>query len=115
MGICGVDRHEDPPKSALLHIGDLTTSLPQADPRGGVDVCAIFGGKSVVGQFCARRRLTRGENFDLVTGFDLTTAKHQQDVLKYIGQFGSFAIVLGPPCTGFGHWSHLNRHINPET
>ena len=33
----------------------------------------------------------------------------------YIDKYEARVIALGPPCTGFGHWSRLSRDINPDT
>ena len=51
-----------------------------------------------------------GGNFDLVNGFDLTKESHQKEVEKYIADHRPLVVVLGPPCTSFGHWLHLNQY-----
>ena len=83
--------------------------------RGNVDVVAVFGGESGVGTFFARRRFRRGENVDLVIGLDLTKESKQREVIRYIVENEPLVVILGPPCLGFGRWSHLNRYIHPET
>ena len=61
-----------------------------------MDVVEVFGGESGIGKPCIRRRLVRGENFDLVTGFDLTKAKHQEEVVRYFNTHKPLVAVLGP-------------------
>ena len=80
----------------------------------GIDVAELFGGEGGVGKLCIRRRLRRGRNFDLVIGFDLVNEEQQEQVLSYFRKHKPLVVVLGPPCTGFGHWSHLNRYIHPD-
>ena len=75
----------------------------------------IFGGESGVGKLCLRRRLKRGQSFDLVLGFYLTKESHQKEVIRHVIGHRPLVVVLGPPCTGLGHWSHFNRYIRPET
>lgn len=36
-------------------------------------------------------------------------------MVKYIKEHKPFAIVMGPPCTSYASWSHLNRAINHKT
>ena len=75
--------------------------LAQPENKGHVDVVEIFGGESGVGKLCIRRRLVRGENFDLVTGFDLTDKKQQEEVVKYFNTFKPLVALLGPPMYRF--------------
>ena len=56
-----------------------------------------------------------GGKFDLVIGFDLTKELHQKEVERYIADHRPLVVVLGPPCTSFGHWSYLNQYKHPET
>ena len=55
------------------------------------------------------------QKFDLVTGFDLTSRKHQDEVVKYLNEIRPSVVTLGPPCTNFGHWNHSNQYSNLET
>ena len=50
----------------------------------------------------------------MVIGFDLALEAHQREVIRHVIDHRPLVVVLGPPCTGFGHWSHLNRYIHPE-
>ena len=75
----------------------------------------VFGGEPCVGKSCTRRRLVRGEDFDLVSGFDLIDMKQQEEVVRYFNTFKPFVALFVPPCTGSGQWSHLDRYIHPET
>ena len=75
----------------------------------------IFNGNGGMGEACVRRRLHSGENLDLVAGFDLCNPVHQRHVLNHNGEHKHLVIILAPPCTSFGHWSHLNRVLHPAT
>ena len=112
VGSSGATHHVDPPKSRVICIEDLDTYLAQPELKGCVDVVEVFGGESGFGKLCIRRRLVRGENFDLVIGFDLTKTKHQEEVVRYFDTHKPLVAVLGPPCIGFGHWSNLNRYVH---
>lgn len=35
-------------------------------------------------------------------------------MFDYIAQRKPLVIILAPPCTSFGHWSHINRILHPE-
>ena len=80
-----------------------------------VDVVELFGGEGGVGKLCIRRRLRRGGNFDLVTCYDLTKESDQAHIIKYITTHEPLVVVMGPPCTSFGAWSHLNRIAHEAT
>ena len=116
VGCDGADMHQDPPKSTVIDVDDLLVFLATLENAGGaIDVVEIFGGEGGVGKLCVRRRLRRGRNFDLVIGFDFIDQKHRQTVFTYLKIHRPLVALLGPPCTGFGHWSHLNRYIHPDT
>ena len=53
--------------------------------------------------------LKTGINVDLVCGFDMMKKDQRDRVMNYIGTHKPFLITMGPPCTSFGSWSHLNR------
>lgn len=72
IGCDGFHEHVDPPKSSVIGINDLLVFLAKLEYVGnGIDVVELFGGEGGVGKFYVRRRLRRGQTFDLVTGFDL--------------------------------------------
>ena len=50
----------------------------------GLDLCELCGGDQArTSQIAIRRRLRTGENFDLVTGYDLNKPNDQQAVWHY--------------------------------
>ena len=89
-----MDHHADPPRSHVIEIEGLMTYLAQPHLQGSVDVVEIFGGESGVGKLCIRRRLRRGDNVDLVAGFDLTQEGNQMIVEQYIKEYRPLVIVL---------------------
>ena len=96
-GSCGAAHHIDPPGNKVVSMEDLATDLAQPDKPGSVRAMELFGGESGVGKRRVRRRFARGENFDLVIGFELTDVKHQQEVVKYINRFRPLVVVMRPP------------------
>ena len=50
----------------------------------------------------------------MVVGPDLVNKAHQDEVTVYIAEFGPLVIVMGSQLASFGHWSHLNRYVNPN-
>ena len=115
VGSAGSGGRVNPPGSTHVPIEELNSYLVKPEVSGTVDIVEIFGGESGVGKLCLRRRLRRGVNFDLVIGFDLTKESHQKEVERYIADHKPLVVVLGPPCTSFGHWSHLNQYRYPDT
>ena len=71
--------------------------MDKPEVSGVVDVVEMFGGESGVGKLCLRRRLKRGANFDLVTGFDLTDQTSQEEVMRYIRKHKPLMVILAPP------------------
>ena len=67
-----------------------------------------------MGKFCVRVRLTRGANFDIVIGYDLTKEEHQRDVIGHISVHRPFVVIMGPLCTSFGHRAHLSKVVHPK-
>lgn len=96
----------------ILH---LNTNLARPELKGSLDIMEIFGGEAGTTRICIRKRLRTGKNFDLVTGYDLTDERAQEEVRSYIQKFRPMFIIMGPPCTAFGCWSTLNRYIYPES
>ena len=62
---------------------------------------------------CIRRFLSRAINSDVFTRIDLSKQAHQPGVLFYSYTFKPFVLVMMPPCTSFGRWSHLIRYLHP--
>ena len=50
-----------------------------------------------------------GRNFDIEFGCDLTRQEHVRELWKYVKQCKPRVIIMAPPCTAFGPWSHLNK------
>ena len=124
IGSCGARHHVDPPNLEYVSLGTFNVCVAQFAMFGSIDVVEVFGGESGVGTCCARRRLRRGEKFDLVIGFDLTKEFHQSGVSKYtVGN--AFAIcIFGPHVLGLdigrtliytpapGHGASLGKFAN---
>lgn len=83
-------------------VEEVNTYLTHPDRVGYVDVVAMFGGESGVGRLCIRRRLKRGGNFALVSGFDLTKSSDRKHVVDDSNAQKPLMAILGPPCTSFG-------------
>lgn len=115
LGCDGFHHHVDPPTSVRA---ELSTLCPcHAEPENGtsrMNVCELFGGGGGVGKLCIPRRPRCGRNFDIVIGVDLTNEADQREALRYLDAYKFLVVVMGPPCAGFGHWSHLSRYIHPE-
>ena len=78
------------------------------------DVCELCGGVGRTTQLATRRSLSTGENFDLVTGFDLGNEKDQRHVLSYIEHHNVMVVVMAPSCRALGPPCNLNYAINYE-
>ena len=88
---------------------ELTAYLSRPDMKGDIDIMELFGGMVGATKVCIRRRLKTGIDVDLVTGFDMMKKDQREQVMEYIDIHKPFLIIMGPPCTSFGSWSHLNR------
>ena len=73
------------------------------------DVLELFGGRGGVTKICVRRKMKAGPIVDLVYGFNLSSKKEQAKWTNYIKSGRAKVIVMGPPCTHFGSFSHLNK------
>lgn len=87
----------------------MCTYLSRPEVVASIDVMELVGGESGVGKLSVRRRLSCGANFALVAGFDLTKEEHHKEALKCIDTFKPLVVVMGAPCTGLDHWSHLRK------
>ena len=56
-----------------------------------------------------RRKLKGHKNFDLTCGIDLTDKAEEEALFKHLSSQRVFCVVLGPPCTAFGPWVHVNK------
>ena len=86
--------------AAQVPIHEFVGYLSKPKLVGVLDVVEIFGGFGGVGEFCVRRRLRNGENFDLATGFDLCKPAHQRHVLDYLVQRKPLVVILAPQSGG---------------
>ena len=50
-----------------------------------------------------------------MTGFDLTTRSHQEEVVKHVKAHKPLVLALGVPCASFGHWAHLSQMLHRAT
>ena len=120
LGSDGEETHEfrqRPPMSSFVSFPELLSTVnarPDSSmPR--IDIMEIWGGNAGVSKVSIRRCLRTGQNFDIVTGADLTKYHNQQVLLNYIRQHRPLVIVMGPPCTAFSSWSHINQYNAPNT
>ena len=99
-----------------MALTELDAFLSHPSHRGthGMDVMEVWGGKGGVSKISIRKCLNTGHNFDLVTGADLTKYHNQQMLLKYVRTHQPLVVVMGPPCTAFGNWSHTNQYNAPD-
>eukprot|EP00971_Amphidinium_carterae_P216160 4290607-Amphidinium_carterae.3 len=93
----------------------VNKELPQALRSHRVHVMEIFGGAGGGTRLAWKRHLRTGPNIDLEECVDITDRRMRHLVLQYIKKFRTAILVLGPPCTSFGGWAHLNKHKYPDT
>ena len=96
-----------------VHFSGLEIFL-SSEKRQGVDVLELCGGEAGVSRLAIRRRLNSGGNLDLVTGVDLSKLDRQKELSTYLSKFRPLVVVMAPPCTTFGGWSHLHRVRDPK-
>ena len=75
----------------------------------------MFGGSGAVLKLAVRRKLTVGRNFDVSANFDLDDPDQLAEFWAYMEKHHPRVVVMGPPCTSFGPWSHFNRVHNHAT
>ena len=102
------------PGATFVEFENLMTYLSGDKMAGDMDVMELFGGEAGVTRIALRRRLRTGENFDLITGADLTDKKMQQTLFDYVEHHQPLVVVMGPPCTAFASWSNCNRWKYPH-
>ena len=81
----------------------------------GIDVAEVCGGEARTTQLGVRRRLTTGQNFDLVTDFDLSNSKDCHYAYQYFVRNNVLVAVMAPVCGPYGPISTLTRHMYPDT
>ena len=91
----------------------LAESYLQINERR-VHVVELFGGQGHTSNLCSRMfGLTRGTNFEIQCGIDLSQPEDCQYLHDYLDKYKPDVVVMAPPCKGFGPWLHLNKVINP--
>lgn len=78
-------------------------------------IAELCGGAARVSTICARRKLTTGENFDLLTGYDLNVNHDQQAVWYYLETRAPVVVMMSPVCTPFGPMGTYNSVLHPES
>ena len=79
------------------------------------DLAEFCGGAARVTIICSRRQLQTGENFDLLTGFDLNKPNDQKAAWYYLEMASPIVILMSPNCTPFGPLSNFNSVVHPQT
>ena len=79
------------------------------------DYVELFGGDGGCSRAAIRRHLVGGGNLDLVTGIDLSKASEVSSFFKYLRRCRPTVVIMTPPCTAFGPWSHYNSKHHRET
>ena len=105
-------RRPTPTRERNGHVDESAAFFKAADSlprRHQVDVVEICGGEGGVSRISLRRHLAVGQNFDLRSGIDLTDPKQQQRLIAYIREHKPLFVIMAPPCSSFGSWSHYNR------
>ena len=75
---------QNTPTSETVPMEEAMTYLSNPRLEGQLDVMEVFGGQGGVPKVCIRRRLRTGDNFDLVSGMDLTKRSHIDDILQHV-------------------------------
>ena len=102
------------PRATAVYFSDLDAYMSSPSRSGRVEVMEVFGGLGGVSKIAIRRKLVTGENFDVVTGTDLSVPANQQALEMYVRKHKPLVAVGGPPYTAFGNWSRFNRVNSPE-
>ena len=74
----------------------------------GLDLVELCGGEGRVSTIAIRRHLKVGENFDLVTYWDLNDPKDQARVVRYFKKYRPLVAIMGPTCKPFGKLARYN-------
>ena len=91
--------------------------LRQADSSSFArdDLVELCRGAARVSVICARLKLKTGEDFDLITCYDLNSNQDQQGVWHYFHTRQPIVALMAPACEPFGPRSHYNKIIFPQT
>ena len=80
----------------------------------GIDMVELCGGEGRTSILAVRRQLKVGENFDLVTSWDLNDPTQQELVRKYFRKYRPLVAIMGPTCKPFGKLANYNYWHNHE-
>ena len=72
------------PRANAVYFTDLDAYMSSPSRSGRVEVMEVFGGLGGVSKIAIRRKLVTGENFDVVTGTDLTVPANQRSLEEYV-------------------------------
>ena len=107
----GVPRVPLSPKEVSVRdVDSMLAYMARIGP--GIDVAELCGGVGRTVQAAVRRRLRSGQNFDLVTGFDLGHPGDQRKVFVYVNENEVLVVVVAPSCRALGPPSNLDYNIN---
>ena len=81
----------------------------------GVDLVELCGGEARTSVIAIRRHLSVGENFDLVTNWNLNDPEDQKDVLMYFKLNRPLVAIMGPTCKPFGKLANYNYKYHYDT
>ena len=83
--------------------------------QDGLDLVELCGGEGRVSTIAVRRLLHVGENFDLVTHWDLNNPYDQELIVKYFKKYRPLVAIMGPTCKPFGKLANYNYRYHYET
>ena len=78
----------------------------------GIDLVELCGGESHTSTVAIRRHLSVGENFDLVTSWNLNDPGDQELVRKYFRKYRPLVAIMGPTCKPFGKLANYDYWHN---
>lgn len=80
----------------------------------GLDLVELCGGEGRTSTIAIRRHFSVGENFDLVTSWNLNDPSDQEHVLRYFKKYRPLVAIMGPTCKPFGKLANYNYWHNYE-
>ena len=100
-------------KSQHQHVfNTLTEALTYATSKASrLDVIELCGGEARCTQVAIRRKLSAGDNFDIICNCDLNSHENQAKVLEYIKRNRPLVAIMAPTCTPYGPMSNLVKHV----
>ena len=75
-----------------------------------IDVVELFGGNAGVFKVVVTRGLAAGDNFDLVTGWNLLRTEHLAEFFRYPKRRKPNVVIMAPPCTLLNGLARLFGH-----